>query len=570
MSLTKVIPPMLANPFVGGVLTISTSTSASALGFQSINAIQGAQITVASGQTFTIDVPFSAGNYQVFYGSGTIAGLKQSNVMWFGALGNNSNNDGPAIQKAINAVLVYGNGGAIYVPSGKYRTEQKIIVDNQDPGTGAYTKGVVFYGDGAHATNIWARSNVLPSADAVISFKTAGPQGTIRDMTITGGLADGATVVSALEVNGNGILAENLWLTSANFGLNVLPGTTASRFSNIQSEENIINYYIDSSAHLAFSNCFSYHGRISGFNIIGGLATINNSVPYVIQLVNCEVVEYGVGGDDSGAAYNIASTNVDIVLTNCSATSYLEDRSRVGLKLGVYGAYTNACNVSVINCDFIHMRNAGIIADRGNSLTVVGGVIRKIGYYDQTVPWATYGITTGSSVAHVSVIGTYINSEGFGIYFNSPDVSATDVTFDDCCNGGYVGSVNATTGNVACYVNLAANYFQTKLTSNTFSGSSGTGKTALYLNDDGVSSTIIKLFANSLETGAYATAFGTDLSNAVLAPGQIYGNQGIINDSPLRLGSWADADAPLSSLYYSSTQSKLVWKDSAGVVNDLY
>jgi hypothetical protein len=32
----------------------------------------------------------------------------------------------------------------------------------------------------------------------------------------------------------------------------------------------------------------------------------------------------------------------------------------------------------------------------------------------------------------------------------------------------------------------------------------------------------------------------------------------------------ADADAANNSIYYSSTQSKLVYKDSGGTVNDLY
>lgn len=34
--------------------------------------------------------------------------------------------------------------------------------------------------------------------------------------------------------------------------------------------------------------------------------------------------------------------------------------------------------------------------------------------------------------------------------------------------------------------------------------------------------------------------------------------------------SSTDADAPNNSIYYSTTQSKLVYKDSLGVVNDLY
>ena len=39
---------------------------------------------------------------------------------------------------------------------------------------------------------------------------------------------------------------------------------------------------------------------------------------------------------------------------------------------------------------------------------------------------------------------------------------------------------------------------------------------------------------------------------------------------PLQLPTLADASAPNSSLYFSSTASKLVWKDSGGTVNNLY
>lgn len=46
---------------------------------------------------------------------------------------------------------------------------------------------------------------------------------------------------------------------------------------------------------------------------------------------------------------------------------------------------------------------------------------------------------------------------------------------------------------------------------------------------------------------------------------------GIVNNdksiSPVTL---ADVDAPNNSVYYSSTQSKLVYKDSGGTVNNLY
>lgn len=43
-----------------------------------------------------------------------------------------------------------------------------------------------------------------------------------------------------------------------------------------------------------------------------------------------------------------------------------------------------------------------------------------------------------------------------------------------------------------------------------------------------------------------------------------------LNNEALAIVTLADADAPNSTLYYSSTQSKLVWKDSGGVVRNLY
>lgn len=44
----------------------------------------------------------------------------------------------------------------------------------------------------------------------------------------------------------------------------------------------------------------------------------------------------------------------------------------------------------------------------------------------------------------------------------------------------------------------------------------------------------------------------------------------IRNDGSIKPAVLADASAVNDSIYYSSTQSKLVYKDSGGTVNDLY
>lgn len=43
-----------------------------------------------------------------------------------------------------------------------------------------------------------------------------------------------------------------------------------------------------------------------------------------------------------------------------------------------------------------------------------------------------------------------------------------------------------------------------------------------------------------------------------------------LNNEAYAIPELADADAPNSTLYYSTTASKLVYKNSAGVVNNLY
>lgn len=44
----------------------------------------------------------------------------------------------------------------------------------------------------------------------------------------------------------------------------------------------------------------------------------------------------------------------------------------------------------------------------------------------------------------------------------------------------------------------------------------------------------------------------------------------VVNNGAIQVATIADASAPNSSLYFSSTANKLVWKDAAGVVNNLY
>lgn len=86
------------------------------------------------------------------------------------------------------------------------------------------------------------------------------------------------------------------------------------------------------------------------------------------------------------------------------------------------------------------------------------------------------------------------------------------------------------------------------------------------LNNSGAQTgTSTGIFLNATETALNSMAHN-------LMDLQVGGNSRfkITNNGAINIASMADSSAPNSSLYYSTTASKLVWKDAGGVVNNLY
>jgi hypothetical protein len=89
----------------------------------------GAKLSINTGATVTINGAIDAGIYQIFAGLGTVVGNGQINGIpqWFGAIGNGTFDDGPAIQKCLNSFYrinfpsaTYRSGVIITIPDFRY------------------------------------------------------------------------------------------------------------------------------------------------------------------------------------------------------------------------------------------------------------------------------------------------------------------------------------------------------------------------------------------------------------------------------------------------------------------
>ncbi len=97
----------------------------------SANFDRGAMLNPASGVTVTVNSEIRAGLYQIFTtGAGLVRGFFNAPYLlpqWWGAKGDGQNDDGPAIQAALDAVPDQG-GGTILLSSGHYISNQGFIV----------------------------------------------------------------------------------------------------------------------------------------------------------------------------------------------------------------------------------------------------------------------------------------------------------------------------------------------------------------------------------------------------------------------------------------------------------
>ena len=159
----------------------------------------GGMITT-TGFTLANNAPFEAGDYQVFSGSGTVTGLKESRPEWFSPNTTPGTTDmTAAIQKAINAAsaswdpATYGSTSPYGSPTVKFKAEL------YKSGALTIDKSVLLAGDGP--TEFSAGTRLISSVTTNAALLTVDPiaQGCsfqIRDITLRGaGTGTGSLLV---------------------------------------------------------------------------------------------------------------------------------------------------------------------------------------------------------------------------------------------------------------------------------------------------------------------------------------------------------------------------------------
>jgi len=176
---------------------------------RSLQVLPGGMLQVNPGCTLTISCFVDAGLYQIFTGLGVVRGDFKTNShlvpQWWGARGDNINNDGPAIKAMIVATKGTAEAGCrtYYFTKGIYRVEESITL------TDLY--GSTWVGDGGHSSYI----RYMPT-DSELFYITGYLGNTFRDICFQG---EGASNV-CFRFKGVGGGTETLFESCVFYGFN--------------------------------------------------------------------------------------------------------------------------------------------------------------------------------------------------------------------------------------------------------------------------------------------------------------------------------------------------------------
>lgn len=587
---------------------------------------KGGSIALA-GFTLTINGTFSAGNFQIFSGSGSVVpnGGGILNAKWWGAVGNGIADDTAEIQATINAARL--TGAIAYIPTGTYLVTDTINIYDDTQVLGDFlSKPDAGSGAVPLSTTIqFTPASLKPLFKYILTF---GVRGTILNTSISGlylvgddNFAENAIETAVFTV---GARFENLGITNFETGIKC-NGTLTCSFNNVYCSFNTVQdvLYVgnvetsDVWNSCTFSNApigVKMNGIVVGVRFDGclfeGIDDYGMDLDRGVQSImvtDSYTEDVPDGGNPESMAADAAMFRVGH-LTNATTSTTLQ----LIIKGGFYAGHsTGTASPSFIDINYsngviiggcsVSRYTNGISTDatntKNNSVIMLGlggiSVTTIIDDYDKvTGIYPNSGDMTQASFNQVAkiqditaTIGYYLNSTSGIIALSAGGVADGPVIRSD--SSSPVNSLNAPIGslylrntggvNTSVYIKESGSPTNLAITSIT---SVGTTATVTTTANHGISSTSYVTISGATQAeynGTYlATQTGADTftytfagSGTSPATGTIVYNFGVTGWAPLTsedlTPTFTDVTASLG--YYMSAIAGGIYFSAGGVAD---
>jgi hypothetical protein len=493
----------------------------------------------------------------------------------------------PQIQAAmtycwINRLELYIPGGIYLLNSinANFDSKDFALFINNGLATPNIYKPFRMRGAGRWVTKFVVSNNV--GIDVALGLIFNGESYSLSDIGIS--CASTSGVYACFLTGGAGPnVVDRCWAGGADNGYYQKGG--AIEYNDCNSEyAGVYGYYIYNTFNTVLDKCTALTATTAGLYIAQDSTAAQEpyqSLAGIFVSNSCFQQEASSAG--IGASFNIdpnTGTNVSIVNTIFGNNGFSTGGG--GQPNNQYGIIVSQCsNLSFTNCQF-PLNKYGNSINNARNIIFTNCTFSLTGFLLDTVTGTNWECSDlAISTSNVSIVGcTFQDSAGYAVKANSySSITMIGNTFNNCANGGLntagarVNLTSATVGNSYVYLvpSTTASTFTFIGNHITNNASYVTGRFGININ----AATAVPAAGNvqiigSTLNGALGTNYSYSTATALQANAWYIFNDKLATSTPQNFPSVADANAPNSTLYYSSTASRLVWKDSGGVVNNLY
>ena len=441
-------------------------------------------------------------------------------------------------------------------------------------------------GAGRWVTKFVVKNNV--GIDVALCVVLNGESGAVSDIGISSDVV--ASVFANFYNSGAGPnTVDRCWAGGADNGFYQKGG--AIEYNDCVSEfAGVYGFQIFNAFNTVLDKCTALTATTAGLAVIADTTAAQD--PYQalagIFVSNC-TFQQQASAAGVGAIFDInqfTDTNVSIVNTVFGNNGFSTGGG--GAPNNQYGIVIQKCsNISFTNCQFPLNRYGNIVANARNVI-FTNCTFSATGWLLNTATGTTgecadlsISTSSGSFPTNVIVVGCqFIDSSGFAIKADSYNsISLIGNTFNNCANGGLDNTgarrnlTNAAIGDSYVYLIPSSTASNFKFIGNNIINDATfvAGRYGIRINAVTAvpAAGNVQIISSTLD-GALGSNFAYTTATALQANAWYIFNDKLATSTPQNFPTIADANAPNSTLYYSSTASRLVWKDSGGVVNNLY